>query len=232
MNTVANIDGPVIITGSRGLLGSALARYITDNGGCFIGFDIEDGYDITDAWQVRSFMEIHSTCRHMVHFAALDSKIVGDSEAESSSIDASSFAKMLYCNVYGTWIVNSLFAETRSEGVVVNVSSVYSIKNPLKELYREQYGKNPAYTSSKAAQNMLNTQLSSIYAPNFRFNSLVIGAVAQDQSLSFQQRYSQATLLQRMMRLEEVIDPCLFLLGNGASYITGTALIVDGGYRL
>ncbi len=38
--------------------------------------------------------------------------------------------------------------------------------------------------------------------------------------------------LGRLGRLEEIVDPIVFLLSEAASYITGETLVVDGGYRL
>lgn len=73
-------------------------------------------------------------------------------------------------------------------------------------------------------------------ADNIRINSICPGPIETEiwnpheagaQMLS---AFSEATPMKRYARAEEVAKPAIFLLSDAASYITGTELIVDGGF--
>ena len=50
------------------------------------------------------------------------------------------------------------------------------------------------------------------------------------QSSNFVKNYSKVVPLKRMAKVEEVAAPILFLVSDEASYITGTNLLIDGGW--
>jgi len=45
-------------------------------------------------------------------------------------------------------------------------------------------------------------------------------------------QYSQKTPLKRLGRAEEIASAALFLAADAASYVTGTTLMVDGGWTV
>ena len=66
---------------------------------------------------------------------------------------------------------------------------------------------------------------------NFSFNCLVLGGIGNThQSPEFQKKYISKVPLERMAKLEDVVNAYSFLSSSKASYITGIQLVIDGGY--
>jgi pteridine reductase len=82
-----------------------------------------------------------------------------------------------------------------------------------------------AHCAAKAAQAMLTRVLARALAPEVRVCGIAPGAVAVDSGQ--EERRAAETLLGRIGSPDDVADAVLFLAG--ASYMTGTTLVVDGG---
>ena len=88
-----------------------------------------------------------------------------------------------------------------------------------------------AYSSSKAALISQSKVLSrELGAKNIRVNSIAPGGVEFDQDQSFKEKYASLTPMKRMMKKDELNQLVEFLCGSGSSYITGSTIVVDGGW--
>lgn len=126
----------------------------------------------------------------------------------------------------------------KSEGAaVLNVLSIYARFQPLKSMPSSVYR-----SAGLALTNGLSRELA---ADNIRVNAVLIGLVHSDQwvraaaaagrTVDEQEELMATTLgipLGRTGKAEEFADVAAFLLSPRASYLTGTALNVDGGLSM
>ena len=98
---------------------------------------------------------------------------------------------------------------------------------------------NPAYISSKTGLSGLTRSLAYDYADlGIRVNNLVPGYFKTDMTKksfddpSKRKDRETSTLLNRWGNPKELIGPAIFLASNASSYVTGTDLIVDGGWSI
>ena len=81
-------------------------------------------------------------------------------------------------------------------------------------------------------------QLASYYGSyGIRINSVVAGGVKghvkgskKKQNKIFLKNYCLKVPLKRLAKPEDIANPIIFLISNNSNYITGTNLIVDGGW--
>jgi 3-oxoacyl-[acyl-carrier protein] reductase len=113
-------------------------------------------------------------------------------------------------------------------GSVVNVSSIKGHYN-LTTLSSLTYG------ISKAGVIALTEAMAKAY-PTVRFNSVSPGYVETDMAESWPtdtfDRIKKGTITARIAQPKEIAEVIIFLASEASSYMTGTDLLVDGGYLL
>jgi NAD(P)-dependent dehydrogenase (short-subunit alcohol dehydrogenase family) len=119
--------------------------------------------------------------------------------------------------------------EKAGGGAIVNISSVSGFVG--------QVGLHMAYNASKGAVRLMTKSAAVQYARNgIRVNSVHPGVLPAMRSSkatadpAFRQKMLAGVPMRREGRVEEVAHAVLFLASDEASYITGTELVVDGGW--
>ena len=130
-------------------------------------------------------------------------------------------------------------------GSIINISSTYGILSPDQRLYKffnkklskkmknkgVKIEKPIGYSISKSGILNLTRFLATKFAEDkIRVNTLTLGGVYDDNPPEFVKDYSERTPLKRMANKEEYAGPLLFLASEMSSYMTGSNLIVDGGW--
>ncbi len=142
-------------------------------------------------------------------------------------------------NVLGLFLVSQVFGgrmAERGRGSIVNIGSLYASVAPDSRFYDHiesdpPFLKPPAYGASKAAVVNLTRYLATLWAPRgVRVNTLSPGGVLGGQDEAFQSKFCARVPLGRMATAEDLGGPLVFLASQAAAYVTGTELIVDGGF--
>jgi len=120
----------------------------------------------------------------------------------------------------------------QKHGNIINIGSTYGLVAPDQRIYGTS-GQNAAafYSATKSAIINLTRYLASYWAQTgIRVNTLSPGGVRRNQIPSFIKRYSAKTMLGRMAEKDEYVGAIIFLSSNASSYMTGSNLIIDGGW--
>jgi len=131
--------------------------------------------------------------------------------------------------------------KNRGGGSIINVASMYGLVAPHPKLYEDTGFINPpGYSASKAAMLALTRYTASFWGPHgIRANALVAGPFSNtdetgpnsvDPDAPFLQRLRDRTCLGRTGQPQDLVGPLLFLASSASSYVTGHALVVDGGW--
>ena len=144
--------------------------------------------------------------------------------------------KTLDVNLNGLFIVCKHILKSmlkNKKGVILNISSTYGINSPNKNIYGNSGINNPiGYTTSKAAIINFTKYIATHYADkNIRANILSPGGIKNNnQSKAFVKEYSKRTPMKRMAHDDEFNETILYLISDASRYVTGSNVVVDGGW--
>lgn len=240
----------VIVTGAAGGMGAVEAQLFAEEGATVLITDLQEEklkkvaetinasggkaayivHDVSsqDSWKsvVKKVTEEFGTVHILINNAGISGSQV--SFEESSYVE---FKKVIAINLDSQYLGMQMvlpFLKENGGGSIVNISSIAGfVAFP---------GIHPAYGASKGGSRLL-TKFGALNLAkmNIRVNSVHPGLIITpmtDATLNNEQGKGMAATIPigRFGRPEEVAKAVLFLASDDASYITGTELIVDGGY--
>ena len=181
----------------------------------------------------------------LVNSAALDPKF--DPEAAAKGIAPGAFEdypldqwnSALNVNLTGTFLVTQACVRQMlaqgGKGSVVNICSTYGLNGPDQRIYIKDGArvafKPVYYTVTKAGVLGFTRYLAAYYAGTaIRVNALTPGGVFNNHEEYFVKNYSAKTILGRMADRDEMNGALLFLASDASSYMTGSNVVVDGGW--
>lgn len=142
-------------------------------------------------------------------------------------------------NTLGLFLAAQVFGSRMTRegyGSIINIGSLYAGVSPDARFYDHiqddpPFLKPPAYGASKAAVVNLTKYLATHWASHgVRVNALSPGGVLGDQDELFKQKFCARVPMGRMAVSDDLYGPLLFLASRASTYVTGTELIVDGGF--
>lgn len=236
-----------IITGATSGMGKAIAESFSNEGAKLIlsGRNTERGNALARALQQAVFVEGD------VSETAYNEKLVQSALENFGQLNLLS----INAGMLGLGNVIDLPEALWHKTMDVNLSAIfYLCKHAIPQIQKSEGGaivintsiaafksfpNHPAYCASKAAAVALMKQMAVEYAPNIRINAICPGpvdtpflwdsATAFDNPDSAVDDAKKATLLNRLGTPEDIAKLTLFLASEDASWITGTAMTIDGG---
>ncbi len=220
----------IVITGSEGLIGSKLMDHF-DKTYDVVGLDIRLGHDLCDENFVKDFFETVGDLYAVILCHAYNPvPTEGSTKVEPIDVSLDELSEYMQVNVTSAFDVCRNFIRNNDSGRIINISSMYGVVSPKHTIYNN-FTKHIGYSLSKSSVCMLSKYLASYYAESFQVNTVILGGVYEDGlDKTFISNYESNVPYERMMNIEEVPSVFDFLLDENNTYMTGTEIIVDGGW--
>ena len=181
----------------------------------------------------------------LVNCAALDPKI--ERNAENAGVAQGAFEDYplelwnlaLNVNLTGMFLMTQACVQPMLDqgkrGNIINVGSTYGLNGPDQRIYvkdGQRLAFKPVYyTVTKAGVMGFTKYLAAYYAgTSIRVNGLTPGGVFNDHEDYFVKNYSAKTIMGRMAQKDEMNGALLFLASDASAYMTGSNIVVDGGW--
>lgn len=247
-----------VVTGGRGILGHEFVNALRLAGAKVAVIDCQKGSfrqlpdlmyftcDITKKKEVKkTFKDILfklGSPSVLVNCAAIDAPPSADNDVVTglleSDADEAAYDHVIDVNVKGTILCCQVFGshmEKIGGGSIINISSIYGRVSPDQRIYRkggkQEFLKPIAYCVSKACIPQVSRYFAT-YFKKVRVNTLTFGGVFNDQDIEFVNKYSAKVPLGRMANRNEYCLAVLALASDSMSYMTGTDVVIDGGYTV
>jgi NAD(P)-dependent dehydrogenase (short-subunit alcohol dehydrogenase family) len=200
--------------------------------------------DVTD----RESMEI--ACRACIEHYGVPGILVNNAGIDSppgsngaghrlEQIPFAAGREILEVNTLGMFLTTQIFGTpmlSTGKGSIINIGSLYAGVSPDGRFYDHiesdpPFLKPPMYGASKAAVVNLTRYLATLWASRgVRVNTLSPGGVLGGQDSAFKRKFCERVPMGRMAVAEDLFGPLLFLASSASAYLTGTELVVDGGF--
>jgi len=240
---VGRLEGTVtLVTGAASGIGKACAERFRAEGATVAGADVADApgvahLDVRDEEGVRAFV-----ARVAAEHGRIDALLNAAGVAGGGPVhlqDARAWDRVLEVNLKGTFLVckHALVQMLQQapidgeRGAIVNLASIEGL---------EGTAGGGAYNASKGGVVLLTKNLAIDYGrQGIRVNAICPGFIETpmlEQALgapalaSVREEIRQEHKLRRFGRPEEIAAVACFLVSRDASFVSGQALAVDGGY--
>lgn len=153
------------------------------------------------------------------------------------------FREVVDVNLVGTFLacqaVGARMVAAGKGGSIINIGSIYGMVSPIQDIYaykKEMTGvpfiKPVAYSAAKSGIYNLTRYLATYWGKQgIRVNTLTPAGVWRDtQDEIFQHNFCARMPMGRMSQENEFNGSLIFLASQASSFMTGSNLVVDGGW--
>jgi NAD(P)-dependent dehydrogenase (short-subunit alcohol dehydrogenase family) len=223
-----------VVTGAASGLGEATATRLAEEGATVVGLDLTgpSPVDVTDEGAVAAAIDGVVAEHGHLDVVATFAGVAGGGPVHT--LDAGEWARVLAVNLTATYLTckHALrpMIEQRS-GSIITVASVEGI---------EGTEGGSAYNASKGGVVLLTKNLAidygrlgiraNVICPGFIDTPMFRSVMGSEHMSQYREEYREHHKLGRFGRPEEIASAAAFLASDDASFVTGHALVVDGGY--
>ncbi len=227
-------DKVCVVTGAASGLGEATCGRLAEEGATVVGFDLHGpvAVDVTDEAALEAAFDAVVAEHGRVDVLATFAGVAGGGPIHS--MDAAEWSRVIGVNLTGTFLSckHALrhMVEQRS-GSIVTVASVEGI---------EGTEGGSSYNASKGGVVLLTKNMAIDYGrkgirvnavcPGFIDTPMFRSVMGSEGMSAYREEYREHHKLGRFGRPDEIAAATAFLASDDASFITGHALVVDGGY--
>lgn len=153
------------------------------------------------------------------------------------------FREVVDVNLVGTFLacqaVGARMVKANKGGSIINIGSIYGMVSPVQDIYayrKEMTGvpfiKPVAYSAAKSGIYNLTRYLATYWGKQgIRVNTFTPSGVWREtQDEYFQANYCARMPIGRMAREDEYNGAIVFLASDASKYMTGSNMIMDGGW--
>ena len=153
------------------------------------------------------------------------------------------FREVVEVNLVGTFLMTQQVGKRMKQagkgGSIINVGSIYGVVSPVHDIYsykKEDTGipfvKPVAYSAAKSGLYNFTRYCATYWGRDgIRVNTLTLSGVERsDQDPRFQKNYTNRIPIGRMAKAHEYNGAVVFLLSDASVYMTGSNVVVDGGW--
>jgi NAD(P)-dependent dehydrogenase (short-subunit alcohol dehydrogenase family) len=233
-------DRVALVTGAASGIGLACARRFADEGAKVVGVDLQPGpdgdtrvVDVTDEAAISSAVDAIVGDHGRIDVVLNAAGVAGGGPIHL--LDATEWERVIRVNLTGTFLVCKHALARMIEqgsGSIVNVASIEGI---------EGTEGGSSYNASKGAVVLLTKNLAIDYGrvgvrancicPGFIEGTTMFDSVMSMEGMAHvREQYREAHKLGRFGRPDEIAAAAAFLASDDASFVTGHALVVDGGF--
>jgi NAD(P)-dependent dehydrogenase (short-subunit alcohol dehydrogenase family) len=152
---------------------------------------------------------------------------------EALEVDDAEWQRVMSVNLDAVWRASQVVGEqmvARGTGSIVNIGSISALI-----INRPQW--HATYAISKAGVHHLTRSLAAEWAPaGVRVNAIAPGYVkteiADIDKPEYRHYWVDEVPMQRYATPAEIAPTAIYLAGDASSFVTGSIVVVDGGYTL
>ena len=247
MTSQKRLDGKTaLITGANSGIGASCVKLFSAQGANIIATDTDRMNFNDEIIQIQSDVTKSDEAKKqindiLIRFKSIDIVVNSAGVTSRNAIpdtnnDEEIWDRVMEVNVKGIFIISKYVIEvmkTQKQGSIINLASIMGVVG-----YPETLGTplNPYPPSKGAVIQLTKTLANHVAQYGIRVNAICPGFIETNMTKSLTENQSTKKIIEelhpmgRLGKAEEVANAALFLASDESSFITGSNLLVDGGY--